>query len=116
MGWVVSIGSIPTARVMEEWGLPLWKQWLAAIMNRKYSALAKSRGVKYDYHFMSPSGQQLAAIAKLDRDTKSQYGVSGVPYYMIYPNHGSDKPVAFSGAYPPEVIAKQLEEASASSS
>jgi len=42
--------------------------------------------------------------------------VSGVPFYMIYPNHGSDKPVAFSGAYPPEVIAKQLEEASASSS
>jgi len=60
--------------------------------------------------------QNLAAIAKLDRDTKSQYGVSGVPFYMIYPNHGSDKPVAFSGAYPPEVIAKQLEEASASSS
>jgi alcohol dehydrogenase len=69
-GWVVSIGGSPTARVMREFGLALWKQWLAAFMNRKESALAKSRGVHYDYHFMSPSGQQLAAIAKLLEDGK----------------------------------------------
>jgi alcohol dehydrogenase len=69
-GWVVSIGSVPTPRVMEEWGLPVWKQWLAAMLNRKYTSLAKSRSVKYDYHFMSPSGQQLAAIAKLLEDRK----------------------------------------------
>lgn len=56
----------------------------------------------------------LVAVAKLDRDTKSKYGVNGVPYYMIHPNDGG-KPVAFSGAYPPEIIAEQLEEASASS-
>ncbi len=69
-GWVVSIGSIPTPRVMKDWGLAKWKQWLAATMNRKPMALAKARGVKYDYHFMTPSGQQLAAIAKLLEDRK----------------------------------------------
>lgn len=52
----------------------------------------------------------LVAIAKLDRDTKTKYGVSGVPFFMIYPNKGG-KPLAFSGAYPPEIIAEQLEEA-----
>lgn len=52
----------------------------------------------------------LAEIAKLDRSIKSKYGVSGVPFFMIHPNDGG-RPVAFSGAYPPEVIAEQLEEA-----
>ncbi len=69
-GWVVSIGGIPTPRVMKEWGLAKWKQWLAAAMNRKPMALARARGVKFDYHFMSPSGQQLAAVAKLLEDRK----------------------------------------------
>jgi predicted DsbA family dithiol-disulfide isomerase len=52
----------------------------------------------------------LAEIAKQDRKIKSMYGVSGVPFFMIHPNDGG-RPVAFSGAYPPEVIAEQLEEA-----
>jgi predicted DsbA family dithiol-disulfide isomerase len=53
----------------------------------------------------------LGEIARLDRKIKSTYGVSGVPFYMIYPVDGST-PVAFSGAYPPDVIAEQLEKAS----
>lgn len=52
----------------------------------------------------------LVTIAKLDRETKAKYGVSGVPFFMVQPNKGG-RPVAFSGAYPPEVIAEQLEEA-----
>jgi NADPH:quinone reductase-like Zn-dependent oxidoreductase len=34
-------------------------------MTRKPRALAEKRGVRFDYHFMSPSGAQLAAIGKL---------------------------------------------------
>lgn len=52
----------------------------------------------------------LATIAKLDRETKAKYGVNGVPFFMIHPIKGG-RPVAFSGAYPPEIIAEQLEEA-----
>lgn len=52
----------------------------------------------------------LVEISKQDRKIKSMYGVSGVPFFMIHPNDGG-RPVAFSGAYPPEIIAEQLEEA-----
>jgi predicted DsbA family dithiol-disulfide isomerase len=63
----------------------------------------------------------LKEISILDRQNKYKYGVTGVPFFLIYPNHDDDrdsnksgsssKPVAFSGAYPVEVIAEQLEEA-----
>jgi predicted DsbA family dithiol-disulfide isomerase len=52
----------------------------------------------------------LVDIAKQDRKVKSTYGVSEVPFYMIHPNNGG-MPVTLSGAYPPEIIAEQLEEA-----
>ena len=64
-GMVITIGGIPTPRVMQEWGLARWKQWLAAFMTRKPRVLAARRGVRFDYHFMSPSGAQLAAIGHL---------------------------------------------------
>lgn len=64
-GTLITISGIPTRRVMEEWGRPLWVKWFASFSNRKSMAMAKARGVKFDYHFMSPSGAQLAAIARL---------------------------------------------------
>jgi alcohol dehydrogenase len=64
-GALITIGGIPTRRVMEEWNRPLWVKWFASFANRKSTALAKARGIKFDYHFMSPSGAQLAAIAHL---------------------------------------------------
>ncbi|MEI6737085.1 MAG: NADP-dependent oxidoreductase [Pseudomonadota bacterium] len=64
-GTVVTISGIPTAHVMREWGQPWWIVWFAAFMNRKNTAAAKARGVTFAYHFMSPSGAQLTAIAKL---------------------------------------------------
>jgi alcohol dehydrogenase len=64
-GTLISIGGIPTRRVMEEWNRPIWIKWFASFANRKSTALAKARGIKFDYHFMSPSGAQLGAIAKL---------------------------------------------------
>ena len=53
----------------------------------------------------------LMEVVQKDRDVKAKYGVSGVPYFMIHPNKGGGLPVAFSGAYPPEAIAEQLQEA-----
>ena len=39
-------------------------------------------------------------------------GVSGVPFFVITnPNDPCSRPVAFSGAQPPEVIAEVLQEA-----
>lgn len=58
----------------------------------------------------------LAFIGKQARDIKNEYGVRGVPYFMIHPttNGTNDKPETFSGAYPAEIIAEQLEEAASS--
>jgi alcohol dehydrogenase len=64
-GALITIAGIPTRRVMEEWNLPFWVKWLATFSNSKSSALAKSRDIKFDYHFMSPSGIQLGALAKM---------------------------------------------------
>lgn len=43
-----------------------------------------------------------------DRTVKSAWGVSGVPFYVIQPNDPKRKPVSFSGAYPPDIIAEEL--------
>lgn len=60
----------------------------------------------------------LDEIEKKDQQYKAAYRVSGVPFFMIHPNTTSEKkkgksrqPIAFSGAYPVQVIAEQLEEA-----
>ena len=72
-------------------------------------------------------------ITTLDREIKTKYGVRGVPFFIIHPNNNNNddddnnrsgssstttdnndnRPVAFSGAYPVEVIAEQLEIAAA---
>jgi predicted DsbA family dithiol-disulfide isomerase len=53
----------------------------------------------------------LKEIVEKDQHNKYRYGVSGVPFFIIHPNDGKSRPVTFSGAYPVEVIAEQLEEA-----
>lgn len=55
--------------------------------------------------------KRLNEIMVQDRQIKKRYGVSGVPFFMIHPNNGGGPPVAFSGAYPVEFIAKQLQKA-----
>ncbi|KAL3911878.1 MAG: hypothetical protein SGILL_007111 [Bacillariaceae sp.] len=58
------------------------------------------------------SADHLKEIAVQDRQNKVQYGVSGVPFFMIHSSVDTkSRPVAFSGAYPIEIIAEQLEEA-----
>jgi predicted DsbA family dithiol-disulfide isomerase len=53
----------------------------------------------------------LKIVTEKDRENKHKYGVNGVPFFMIYPVDGKSPPTAFSGAYPVEVIAEQLEDA-----
>jgi predicted DsbA family dithiol-disulfide isomerase len=72
--------------------------------------VVQSYGVTETEAQLAMSEPTLVEIAKQDRKVKSTYGVSGVPFYMIHPNNGG-MPVTLSGAYPPEIIAEQLEEA-----
>jgi predicted DsbA family dithiol-disulfide isomerase len=72
--------------------------------------VVQSYGVTDTEAKFAMSEPTLVEIAKQDRKVKSTYGVSGVPFYMIHPNNGG-QPVRFSGAYAPEIIAEQLEEA-----
>jgi predicted DsbA family dithiol-disulfide isomerase len=72
--------------------------------------VVQSYGVNETEAKLAMGEPNLVEIAKQDRKVKSTYGVSGVPFYMIHPNNGG-RPVTFSGAYPPEIIAEQLEEA-----
>lgn len=54
-----------------------------------------------------------AELLKKARIVKSQWGVSGVPLFIIEQNNGKD-PVTFSGAKPVDFISTQLEKASSS--
>ena len=50
----------------------------------------------------------VAAVSKQADSIRSKFGISGVPFFMVHPNKGGT-PVAFSGAYPVDIIAEQLE-------
>jgi predicted DsbA family dithiol-disulfide isomerase len=54
--------------------------------------------------------QQL--VREKDQKFKTQMRVSGVPFFIIQPNKAGQRPIAFSGAQPPDIIAEQLETAS----
>lgn len=70
-----------------------------------------SHGVDAEQARRVMAPDHLQEIEEKDRHSKHKYGVTGVPFFMVYPNDGQSRPVAFSGAYPVEVIAEQLEEA-----
>lgn len=50
-------------------------------------------------------------VLRYDHQVKTQLRVSGVPYFIIESNKTGERPTAFSGAQPPEVIAEVLLEA-----
>jgi predicted DsbA family dithiol-disulfide isomerase len=52
-----------------------------------------------------------ALVRQKDQAYKTEMRVSGVPFFIIEPNNGN-RPIAFSGAQPPDIIAEQLEKAS----
>lgn len=73
--------------------------------------LVKPYGVDETQAQVAMADDKLQAIAAQDQSIKRSLGVSGVPFFMI--EHASDrsKSVSFSGAYPAEVIAEQLQSA-----
>jgi predicted DsbA family dithiol-disulfide isomerase len=76
------------------------------------TALAERVGLDKVEAKAAIENQELQALVrKKDQMYKTQMRVSGVPFFIIEPNNG-DRPIAFSGAQPPEIIAEQLETAS----
>lgn len=92
----------------------LYKSYFEMAENINDEDLLKEKVAKYGVDETEAAfalgEQNLGEIARLDRKIKTTYGVSGVPFFMVHPADGST-PVAFSGAYPPEIIAEQLQKA-----
>ena len=64
-GVLVSIAGKPDGRLVREFGLNPLLGVLLDFLNRKSLRLAKQHGVRYEYLFMHPSGEQLAQLGRL---------------------------------------------------
>lgn len=64
-GILVDVAGMPTAAFARRWGLNPVMVLALAWMTRRSTALAKARGVRYEYLFMEPSGRQLESLAAL---------------------------------------------------
>ena len=62
---LVSIAGMPDGRLAREFGLNPLLVVLLDFLGRKSLRLAKKHGVRYEYLFMHPSGEQLAQIGRL---------------------------------------------------
>lgn len=67
-GVLVSIAGTPDGRLARQWGLNPLLGVLLDFLSRKTLRLAKRHGVRYEYLFMHPSGEQLAQIGRLLAD------------------------------------------------
>lgn len=64
-GVLVSIAGKPDGRLVREFGLNPLLGMLLDFLSRKTLRLAEKHGVRYEYLFMHPSGEQLAQIGRL---------------------------------------------------
>ena len=64
-GVIVTIAGLPSAAVGREAGMNLVLVRALGWMGRKWSALARKHGVRFEYLFMRPDGVQLETIAQL---------------------------------------------------
>lgn len=64
-GVLVSIAGKPDSRLARQWGLNPLLGVLLDFLARKTLRLAKRHGVRYEYLFMHPSGEQLAQLGRL---------------------------------------------------
>ena len=64
-GVVVTVGGVPDGKFARAWGVSLPIVWALTFMTRKITAAAKKKGARFEYLFMSPSGEQLTEIARL---------------------------------------------------
>lgn len=67
-GVLVSIAGKPDGRLAREFGLNPLLGLLLDFLSRKTLRLAKRHGVRYEYLFMHPSGEQLAQLGRLLAD------------------------------------------------
>jgi alcohol dehydrogenase len=67
-GALVSIAGKPDGRLVREFGLNPLLAMLLDFLSRKTLRLAKRHGVRYEYLFMHPSGEQLEQIGRLLAD------------------------------------------------
>eukprot|EP00934_Nitzschia_sp_Nitz4_P008714 Nitzschia sp. Nitz4//scaffold436_size7492//6531//7211//NITZ4_009157-RA/size7492-processed-gene-0.8-mRNA-1//1//CDS//3329551851//8704//frame0 len=56
------------------------------------------------------ANDKLLDVVRQYRENQSAFAVSSVPFFIVQPNDDS-RSITFSGAYPPEIIAEQLNEA-----
>lgn len=64
-GKVVTLSGTPNYAFAKNYNLPLWKQMALGIASYPITKLAKKTDVSYDFLFMRPDGNQLAALTKL---------------------------------------------------
>lgn len=64
-GKVVTLSGTPNYAFAKNYNLPLWKQIALGIASYPITKLAKKADVSYDFLFMRPDGNQLAALTKL---------------------------------------------------
>ncbi|HLL53180.1 MAG TPA: NADP-dependent oxidoreductase [Myxococcaceae bacterium] len=64
-GVMVSIAGMPTAKFARAWGVSPLVAGALGLLGWKTSRLAKKHGVRFEYLFMRPDGQQLSEIARL---------------------------------------------------
>lgn len=64
-GVLVSIAGKPDGRLARQWGLNPLLGVLLDFLSRTTLRLAKRHGVRYEYLFMHPSGEQLAQLGRL---------------------------------------------------
>ncbi|MDT2740055.1 NADP-dependent oxidoreductase [Enterococcus canintestini] len=64
-GKVVTLSGTPNYAFAKNYNLPLWKQIALGIASYPITKLAQKTDVSYDFLFMRPDGNQLAALTKL---------------------------------------------------
>jgi alcohol dehydrogenase len=64
-GVVVTVGGRPDAKFARSWGLSSPLVFLLGVLNRKVDRLARKKHVRFEYHFMHASGEQLERIGAL---------------------------------------------------
>lgn len=73
-------------------------------------SLAKDAGLDELDARVGISNDKQVEILREDHEIKSQWSVSGVPFFIIGESNDDD-PIVFAGAYPIDFIAKQLKAA-----
>lgn len=64
-GIVISVSDMPTRQLAKEWNLGWFKQALFAFVSYPVVSLARQKGIRYEFLFMRPSGEQLDEITQL---------------------------------------------------